>query len=235
MNKPRGLFIAGTDTDAGKTIMAAAIVAGLRSKGMDCGFLKPVGTEAVMVDSRPVNPDAVFVKQMAGLSEPAWELNPYCLRAPLAPLAAARLENTELPYEEVVRKTVSYCAEREFAIVEGAGGVLVPLAQGKLMLDLMAEAGLPVLVVGRAGLGTVNHTLLTIRAVRDAGLTVAGFCFSGGERSAADCSPSLNPDLVVEFSGAPHLGTLPYLPELTARALKEAAMEALDLDSMIVG
>lgn len=233
MSRPRGLFLAGTDTDAGKTIMAAAIVAGLRAKGIDCGYLKPVGTEALDVGNRPVNPDAVFVKEMAGLTEPAWELNPYCLQAPLAPLAAARAEGTAVPYDNLLRQTNEYCRARQFTIVEGAGGVLVPLAQGKLMLDLMAEVGLPVLVVGRAGLGTVNHTLLTIRAVRNAGLPVAGFCFSGGQRSAGDCSPGLNPDLVVEFGGAPYLGTLPHLPELTARALREAALERLDLNGMI--
>ncbi len=231
MSEPRGLFIAGTDTDAGKTIAAAAIIVGLRARGVACGYLKPVGTEAVDVDGRPVNPDALFVKEMAGLDEPAWELNPYCLQAPLAPLAAARAEGVEVPYEDVVCNTVTFCRAREFTIVEGAGGVLAPLAQGRLMLDLMAAVGLPVLVVGRAGLGTINHTLLTIRAVRSAGLRVTGFCFSGGEND--DASAHSNPALVAEFSGAPYLGTLPRLPELTAQALRDAALEALDLNGMI--
>lgn len=233
MSPAPGLFIAGTDTGVGKTMIAAAVVAALRARGVDAAYLKPVGTEAVEVDGRPVNPDAVLVKAMAGLAEPAWRMNPFCLRAPLAPLAAARLEGVELGFEAVVAESRRFVAGHAFSVVEGAGGVMVPLCQGRLMLDLMVELALPVLVVGRAGLGTINHALLTMAALRARGLAVLGFMFSGGEKGAGDdLSVTSNPALTVEFGHAPYLGTLPFLPDPGPAELLAVAQECLAIDRL---
>ncbi|ADK83980.1 dethiobiotin synthase [Desulfarculus baarsii DSM 2075] len=232
----KGLFIAGSDTGVGKTMVSAGLTAALRQRGLDAGYLKPVGTEAQCVDGRPVNPDAVFVGRMAELPEPAWRLNPFCLSAPLSPLAAARREGVTLDFGQIVAACRQALDEREFCVIEGAGGVMVPLCEGKLMLDLMAELALPVLVVGRPGLGTINHTLLTMLAARSRGLAVVGFVFSGGgEGVELDPSRHANPALTEEFGGAPYLGALPDMGggEISPRALRAAAGAWLDIDGLL--
>lgn len=231
MSEARGFFLAGTDTEVGKTILSAALLLGLRERGGDWGYLKPAASDGVRVDGRLVSPDALQVKQLVGLDDPLAQLNPLCLPHALSPLAAARLENTALDLPALRVAMARSLAVHEFTLVEGVGGVLTPLAEGYTALDLMAELALPVVVAGRALLGTINHTLLTIEAVRRRGLTVIGFCFSGPPpEQAKDPAIAQNAGLISEFSGTPFLGALPWLQSLDSEALRLAALLYLDLE-----
>jgi dethiobiotin synthetase len=231
MSGARGFSLVGTDTEVGKTVMSAALLMALRKRGQDWGYLKPVASDGQDVDGWLVSPDALLVQELARLHSPWERMNPLCLPHSLSPLAAARLENTEINLDRL-RRDISQCmGDHEYTLVEGVGGVLTPLATGYTALDLMAELGLPVVVVGRANLGTINHTLLTINAVRDRGLTVIGFCFSGPPADQAhDPALEQNPGLISEFGDVPFLGALPWLPALTADNLAEAAARNLNLD-----
>jgi dethiobiotin synthetase len=171
----RGLFVTGTDTGVGKTVVTAALALTLKARGEDVGVVKPVQTG---------DGDGAALKAWAGLAEDVDEIAPYSFRAPLAPLVAARLEGRTLELEEVAARVRSLAERHEIVLVEGAGGLLVPVGPDWTIADLAAALGLPLLVVARPGLGTVNHTLLTIEVARHEGLEVAAVVLNGDDRIA---------------------------------------------------
>lgn len=234
----KGLVVIGTDTDAGKTIISAALVRGLRDAGIPAGYLKPLASECTPgPEGLPVSPDVFLLDRLVGLREPLHTLNPVCLRAPLSPLAAARQEEVELSLAASLASCREFLAGQEFGVIEGVGGLLVPIAAGSTFLDLAMELALPVVVAARPGLGTINHTLLTIVALKRAGLGVVGFVFSFTQPADPE-DPSIkeNHALIVEYSGTPFLGALPYLgprDQLSGEALGQAVREHLDLAPLL--
>ena len=159
----QGVFITGTDTDVGKTITAAWAVQHLQAD-----YWKPV--QSGLSDGT----DSDTIKSL--LDIPAARIHPgvYELTAPLSPHAAAEIDGVEI---DMSRFSIPETAAP--LVVEGAGGVLVPLTEKALIIDLMVQLGLPVLVVARAGLGTINHTLLTLNALRARKLEITGVVMSG--------------------------------------------------------
>ena len=175
--KPHGLFVTGTDTGVGKTFIATALLSGLRAGGCDAVPMKPVQTGCTGRRGRLVAPDLSFSLAAAGLAPDPYtlaDMAPYCFQPACSPhLAAARagipirMRVIESAFRHLVRK-------HDFVVVEGAGGIKVPLSDTQTMLDLMVRLSLPVLLVARTGLGTINHTLLSLQGLRGANLTVAG-------------------------------------------------------------
>jgi dethiobiotin synthetase len=166
----RGLFVTGTDTEVGKTVVAAALAAALREDGTPVGAFKPVvtGTDEP-TDGKPR--DHELLAQCAGM-EPR-EVAPYTFGPAVSPHLAAELAEVAIDTEHVV-EVARRNAEGRTLIAEGVGGFLVPLTVGGYLIrDLAQELQLPVVIVARPGLGTINHTMLTIEAVRAAGLQVA--------------------------------------------------------------
>ena len=169
----RGVFVTGTDTGIGKTLVSACLV-----RAWDAAYWKPVQTGAAGPDSD----DTATVARLTGMS-----LVPprHTLQAPLSPAAAAAAEGVRLALEDFALP-----AAARPLVVEGAGGVLVPLSDRHLMTDLMARLGLPVVVVARSTLGTINHSLLTLEALRARGLAVVGVILNGppdaGNRAAIE-------------------------------------------------
>lgn len=238
MNQSKGVFVTGTDTEVGKTVISTALLLALRQRGVDAGYLKPVATGGLEENGRLVSPDLVFVREVAGLVDPPESSNPLCLRHALAPLVAARLEGVHISVAEVRSLWRSTLERHQFTIVEGVGGVMVPLTSRLILLDLMVDLDLPTLVVARPGLGTINHTLLTMGAVRDRGLKVAGFVFTGPDpQLPPDPAIPYNSQLITDFSGVPFLGSLPWLPK-DAKGMVEgaallAAAQTLDLEPLL--
>ena len=170
---PKGLFIVGTDTGVGKTVITAALAMALRSKGVDVGVMKPVSTGC----KRPL--DALFLKKAAQVDDPLDWINPVHLIPPLAPWVASRLTDRKISLRKIRQAYRQLQAKHSFLLVEGTGGLLVPITSSFTILDLAKEFGLPVVVVARAGLGTLNHTGLTLKALREAKLEVAGVFMNG--------------------------------------------------------
>jgi dethiobiotin synthetase len=207
----RGFFVTGTDTGIGKTLVTAAVALALRARGVDARVIKPVQTG---------EGDAAELKRLVGLSESTAEIAPFSFTAPLAPLVAARLEGRALDVDEVVERVRALSESHELTIVEGVGGLLVPVGPGWTVADLAAELRLPLLVVARAGLGTVNHTLLTLAEAERRGLDVAGVVLNGYGREA-DPSEVDNGDLIESFTGVPVIARIPWLREdVTTEALQ---------------
>lgn len=180
----RGLFVTGTDTGVGKTLVACALVRALRARGVDAGAMKPV--ETGVGEAGPL--DAIALRDAAGGVDPLEDVCPQRFALPAAPTVAAEAEGRRVDLDAIRQAFARLSARRDLLVVEGAGGLLVPAAKGATMADLAREMQLPLLVVARATLGTVNHTWLTLEAARARGLAVAGVVVShGGEPlSAAD-------------------------------------------------
>jgi dethiobiotin synthase len=165
----KGIFVTGTDTGIGKTIVSAALVCALRQKENVC-YWKPVQT-GIEEDN-----DTETVRTLADCSAEEISDAGFRLEKPLSPHLSARLAGTEITIEKILR---FWEQNERFRIVEGAGGVLVPLNDDELMIDLIKALDLPVLIVARAGLGTINHTLLTLEALRSRNLEIHGVVMNG--------------------------------------------------------
>lgn len=175
----RGFFITGTDTGVGKTIVAAAIARYLRDRKTRVGVVKPVTSGAIERDGRLISEDAELLRWASGCCSPDSDIAPYVLRHPLAPSKAAELEGVNITLEPIVAVWNRVSASHDMVVVEGAGGLLVPLADDLLVAHLAVQLDLPLFIVVRAGLGTVNHTLMTCECAQARGLTISGIIING--------------------------------------------------------
>lgn len=192
-----GFFITGTDTDVGKTVAAAWAVLQLQG-----AYWKPV--QSGLSDGET---DSGFVRRVAGLAEGEILPSRYELEAPLSPDQAAKREAVDIRLVDF-----DLPDHARPLVVEGAGGLLVPLNEREMMIDLIGKLGLPVIVVARSGLGTINHSLLTLNALRDAGVGVSGVILNG---------PSMpeNRAAIERFGRARILAELPRLDKLDRDSL----------------
>lgn len=207
----RGVFVTGTDTGVGKTLVAAALARCLDQAGIKVGVMKPVETGSGAGSVIPS--DAERLKASIGCADPLDLISPYRFPAPLAPLAAARQAGVAIAVERIMASFETLAARYEFLVVEGVGGVMVPIADRFDVRDLISRLGLPVLIVGRTTLGGVNHALLTVEALRQRDIAIAGIILN---RSAARPAPlqeqqqEATVSLLKELSGVRVLGPLPH-------------------------
>jgi dethiobiotin synthetase len=218
-----GLLVTGTDTGVGKTFVACALAHALRARGRTVAVMKPVETG---VTERPE--DAVALREAAGDPASLDEICPYRLRAPVAPAVAARLEGATIDLarlETLVRRRLDAA---DVLLVEGAGGLLVPIADSVTYADLAARLRLPLVVVAANRLGAVNHCALTARVAAAMGLHVLGIVLSNltPER---DLSADTNADSIGALTGLPILGELPHVDG------PAAAVPALRLPASFAG
>ncbi len=207
--KVKGLFITGTDTDVGKTWVSAGLTAVLRQRGVNATYFKPVQSGCPEQDGRPIPTDARLARELAGLAEPLEVLTPICLRLPLAPGVAAEQEGKTVDLEQVARALRELAGRYDYLLVEGAGGLYVPLVNMQfLVLDMIRWLGFPLLVVARAGLGTINHTVLTVKAAQQAGIPVPGVVINRYP-AAPGLAERTNPRVIEALTGVPVLGLVP--------------------------
>jgi dethiobiotin synthetase len=206
----KGIFIIGTDTGVGKTLIAAGLIAVLKEQGIDVGVMKPLESGARCLESTPIPSDALCLREIAAVHDDLDLINPYCFKASLAPGVAAEQAGVQVDLKKIKDMFDKLRGRHQFMVVEGAGGMLVPVAQGVLLPRLIKLLGLPVLLVARTSLGTINHTLLTISYCQKEGIEVRGFIFS---KSTPDADPSEanNAEVIARFSTVPFFGTFPYV------------------------
>jgi len=213
MMKRKGLFITGTDTGIGKTIVTGGLARLLRRQGITPGVMKPVETGCLAAKGGPIARDGRFLKFMAGAEEPLEQIVPYRLLAPLAPYAAAAKENVRIQPAKIKRHYKQISGHHPFTLVEGAGGLLVPITRKYFMADLIQTLNLPVLLVCRLGLGTLNHSLLSLDYLKKHHIPVAGIVLNNAENHRGPANAS-NPEILKELGSVPVLGTIPYQPDI---------------------
>ncbi|GCF12238.1 ATP-dependent dethiobiotin synthetase BioD [Haloarcula mannanilytica] len=197
-----GVFVVGTDTGVGKTVVTAGLTGWLRERGTEAVAVKPCQT------GYPPDDDAAFVESVCGTADAAVCLQR--LSPPLAPEVAAREseDDATLSYEMILDGVIEAVETNETAVVEGIGGLRVPLADGREVIDLVADVGLPALVVARSGLGTLNHTGLTVQALRQRAVPVAGVVLN--EYEGATTAERTNPAVIERMTDTP-VWTVPPL------------------------
>jgi len=226
-----GFFVTGTDTGVGKTAVTGGLAFGLRRRGLDPGIMKPVASGATPEGKDLVAADAVFLAQMAGVSDPPGLICPVCLELPLAPAVAAELAGMPVDPARVEDAFRVLQARHRVMLVEGVGGLMVPLTRDFLVEDLAGRLGLPLLVVARSGLGTINHTLLTLGRARQKGLRVAGVIINGMSPEP-DLAESTNARIIESLGGVKILGVIPRGEGIDVEAARAGNIAALVEDNL---
>jgi dethiobiotin synthetase len=208
----KGFFITGTDTGVGKSVVAAALLCALRADGVDAVPMKPVETGCDPEDDG-MSSDLGFCLRAAGLEPDDEELRwmaPYRFAPACSPHLAAERAGMRVSISKIADSCGRLSAAHDVVIVEGAGGILVPLDRSSTMLDLMTTLGLPVILVSRPGLGTINHTLLSLRQLEDAKLETAGVVFCETASAPHGFIEEDNRRTIEEMGGVAVLGNLPF-------------------------
>ncbi len=218
-----GLFITGTDTGVGKTFVACRIIEALRERGLRVGVMKPVETGVGEAGAL----DAQCLAKAANSISAASEICPQRFGLPAAPNVAARAERRRVDLQRISEAFKQLRNAHEFMVVEGAGGLLVPLDGEVCMADLAHSMELPVLVVARASLGTINHTLLTLAEIERRGLSSRGVIISHGEAGISE-PDAANLECLRELLGERLLGELP--PQAEGRG---PPPDWIDLDALL--
>jgi dethiobiotin synthetase len=201
LHKGPGLFVTGTDTGVGKTWVACRLAEALRREGLRVGVFKPAESGD--------GGDAAALAQAAGCMLPLSLIRPYRFKRPLAPAVAADLEGKKVSLS-LIKQAYGVVSEvSDWTLVEGAGGLLVPYAKGLDGAGVAKALGLPLLIVARAGLGTINHTLLTLEAARKRRLKVLGVLLNGKVK-AGDSSVRTNAQVIAKLGKVPVYGPLPW-------------------------
>lgn len=202
-----GIFITGTDTDVGKTTVAAGLAGALKNMGYSVGVMKPVQSGAGMKNGRLYSQDAEMMTRAVDSKDEENLVCPVLLREPLAPGVAAGIEGKTVDIELIKNAYAELERRHDLVIVEGAGGIAVPLKDKFLVSDLIAYLGLPAIIVARAGLGTINHTFLTIEHARKCGIAIIGVIINNYRGGMAE---ETNPKVISELTGIPVIGVIPY-------------------------
>jgi dethiobiotin synthetase len=209
----RGIFVTGTDTGIGKTMVSASLIGALNRLGFDACGMKPIET-GVAVESLAPGSDGARLIAAARRAVPAELAVPYRLRLPAAPLMASRVEDRPIDLEHIRACFNILAGEHRLVVVEGAGGIAVPVVEGTDMAGLAKLLELPVLIVARAGLGTINHTVLTVEYLRARGLQIMGVVINAKFAGSDDPTVAYNPEMIAELSGVEILFTMPALEDV---------------------
>lgn len=228
-----GIFITGTDTGVGKTLVACGLAALLKECGYHVGVMKPAETGCAERDGQLFPQDAYFIKEASGCSEPLEKICPYRLRDPLAPSIAAEREGVKIDISLLEKIYGEISSAHDITLVEGAGGLLVPILPSFTYTDLARLLKLPLLVVATNRLGVINHLLLTLEHASCRGLRVLGYVFNH-----LDDQPSLaadtNQEVLFSLTVVPYLGEIPYIENLDAKraSLADLFEDRLDLQPL---
>lgn len=213
-------IITGTDTDIGKTVFSSALMLGLEEAGRSPHYWKPLQSGIVDgVDTR-------LVQKLSNLDEDRFLPERYIFSEPLSPHRAAELDDVKVDIDELKGKDVIPPCEGDL-IIEGAGGLMVPLTRKNLQINLYKKWDIPLILCARTGLGTINHTLLSVEALQARGMTLHGIAFIGEEN--AD-----NMRTIEEFSGAKILGRLPILDHLNDTSLRMNFSNHFDVQDFVL-
>lgn len=215
MGITKGVFVTGTDTGVGKTVVSAALLRRLVQMGRSVGVMKPV--ETGVLPGQLNESDAGRLIVAAGVDDGLDLVSPYRFPDPLAPLAAASAQGRVIEMQEIMGRYERLAARYSCVVVEGAGGLLVPIGKDWDMRDLIGRIGLPVVLVGRAGLGGINHALLTLEGLRQRHCAVMAVVLNETALAATpaqqeQCASTVA--LLRERAGVPVLGPLRYQPHL---------------------
>ncbi|MDR2425689.1 MAG: dethiobiotin synthase [Endomicrobium sp.] len=192
----KGIFITAIDTGVGKTYVSCTIAEAAKKAAISCGIFKPVSTGN--------RNDAKILIKASGVNEKAKTVTPLFYKNPMSPYGASLLENKKIDLNAAYKGLQYFLKKYEFTVVEGIGGLMVPLKKNYFVIDMIKKFNLPVIVVARFGLGTLNHTLLTADKLKSCGQKVLGIILSG-KINKSDISAKTNAKIIREITKLPVL------------------------------
>ena len=226
----KGFFITGTDTGVGKTVVAGAVIKVMQSIGVKACAMKPIESGCGKEGDVLIPYDGTFLKQAAHMDEPIRQVTPFCFESPLSPLAASEIEGRKISIDEIKKAYYKLYKSYEAIVVEGVGGLMVPIRKDYYIVDLAREFSLPLIIITKPGLGTINHTMLTVNYALEAGLEVAGLIINYSRPPENSLAEKTNPQILKEICPVPVIGTFPYLKGMGEDVLEKTAMRNLDLE-----
>jgi len=207
----KGIFITSTDTGVGKTFVAVSLLMAMKEMGLHVCPMKPVETGCRIKDGKLIPQDAINLINASGINEPINVINPYRFKHPLAPSVAAELEGVSIRKRKILTAYNYLLNKYNITIVEGAGGIMVPVYKKYLILDLVKDLNTPLIIVSRPSIGTINHTLLTIEAARSRGIDIIGVIINYSSKTKKGLSEKTNPEIIERLGRVSVLGVVPYL------------------------
>lgn len=202
---PKKLFVTGTDTDIGKTVVSSILVSGLKAD-----YWKPI-----QAGRDPIT-DTEFVKNATGLPDEHYHKESFNLTAPMSPHAAAEIDGVSIGFNDIHEPKTA----RDHLIIEGAGGLIVPINDSRYVIDLIAYFGYPALLVAKSGLGTLNHTLLSLEAMKKRNIQLFGVVLVGDQHDS-------NEETIIKYGNVQRLFRLPTLPDLSPTTIHSAFHSSL--------
>lgn len=237
----KGFFITGTDTGVGKTIITAALIKAAHMLGFKACGMKPIETgcrrkeltvqsSKLKVKDMLIPSDGTFLREITGTGEFIDLITPICFENPLAPLPASEIEDKPIDLDKIKTAYKELSRRYDVIIVEGIGGLLVPIKRGHFVIDLAKDFGLPIIVVSKPGLGTINHTMLTVNYAINNGLDVAGIIINYTRPPERTLAEDTNPEIIRRLSPVPVIGLFPYLKDSESRTLERGVVKSLNLE-----
>ncbi|MBF0564941.1 MAG: dethiobiotin synthase [Nitrospirae bacterium] len=232
----KGFFITGTDTGVGKTVVTALLGILLRNEGHRITVLKPIETGCTSRESYRENSlegdlvpeDGAFLKSVLGLDQELDDITPFRFSLPLAPLAISQLSGKAINVESlrsILRSAINKCHDAvstvagEILLIEGIGGLMVPITERYFVYHMIEDSGLPAILVAGNKLGAINHTLLSIEFLSKRGIKTAGIIINNASPDNNDPSKETNPGIIERLSPVPVIGTVPFLPSVDINSM----------------
>ncbi|KJR43139.1 Dethiobiotin synthase [Candidatus Magnetoovum chiemensis] len=212
------IFITGTGTDVGKTIATAALGIMLKQKGYTVCAFKPIETGCRMQNNVLIPQDGNFLKTILDIQEPIDYITPVKYAAPAAPLVAQELEKRDVDIA-AIKNALSELNKYDIILIEGIGGLMVPIKKDYFVYNLIEDLNAKTILVSLAGLGAINHTLLSLELMKNKKLPVAGIIINNREPQTHDIAETTNPEYIRKLTNAPILGILPFINDINYNSL----------------
>jgi len=225
LRKGKAFFITGTDTNVGKTIVTHVLGLLLKEKKYDVGVMKPIQCGG---------DDAKCLIESLGIKDSLSLVNPYFAREPLSPHIAFKRKREKIDIQKIFESYRILKNKHDILLVEGAGGLMVPISDKYLMADLIRDLNLEIIIVSRLGLGTINHTLLTVQQARNMGIKVKGIIFNETKAQKREIPETTNPQAISLIGKVPILGTVPFLRKADSQNILRQCEPCIDLNVLLV-
>jgi len=232
----KGVFIVGTDTDVGKTVVTSSIMHVLRSNGYNATYFKAAVSGAFEVGNKIIPGDAMIVREVSNLEESFENITPYVYKAEVSPHLAAKLENKPIQIE-VIREKYEYLKIKyDYIIAEGSGGIVCPLIDDErgvyTLENLIVDLNMSIIIVARAGVGTINHTVLTVKYIQAIGINIKGIIINNYIDNLV-CNDNIQ--LIKKLTKVPIIGKLKHIENLKenmVQAIRSHAEKAFSIKTI---
>ena len=229
----RGLFVTGTSTGVGKTAIAAGLAWVMRRKKVNVGVMKPFATANKAFSKKYRSQDTSLLAKAAGVRDLDGELNPFFYSLAASPLVASQLRHEHpASVEKALQALHGLAKKHDFMIVEGIGGIMVPLTENESVADFAKKTGLPAVIVSTPMLGTLNHTLLTVMACKEFGINIGGIIINKMPKKPSMVEQK-TPEVIERLTGVPLLSTLQFSKGCNPAVIGKALEKTKGLESLL--